>query len=283
MDDDAPWVASDPFGRLRRAWPAAHDRFVRSVLPLLYARDGARAVLLGGSLVNGGSDSYSDIDLTVVCDPEVRDEWLEGERLARELGALSAFRGDHLREPRLLICLFEPPLLHVDLKLVTPVEAGERVEPRAVLFCKDSSLRGVFDAPQIDLPGTQRDWTEPRVWTWLHYGGSKAARGEVFECLDLLAFLRGRVLAPMALMASGHTGLAVQGTRRVETRAPAYLEALTRCVPEPSAASCFMALGAARELYVMLRSDLGWSAGEPRLEAAVSQFLTMEQAKLLAG
>jgi hypothetical protein len=43
---------------------------------------------------------------------------------------LSAFTGDHVGEPRLLICLYGPPLLHVDLKFVTPADLAERVEGR---------------------------------------------------------------------------------------------------------------------------------------------------------
>ena len=32
---------------------------------------------------------------------------------------LHAFTGEHVGEPRLLICLFGPELLHVDLKFIT--------------------------------------------------------------------------------------------------------------------------------------------------------------------
>ncbi|NRS94850.1 hypothetical protein DFH40_002566 [Clostridium beijerinckii] len=41
-------------------------------------------------------------------------------KIAESLGTLlSAFTGEHVGEPRLLICLCEPELLHVDLKFVS--------------------------------------------------------------------------------------------------------------------------------------------------------------------
>ncbi len=259
-------------------WPVPHAELVRRLLPALESREEVRAVLLGGSLVSGVSDSYSDIDFTVVCAADARDGLLEGERLPRELGCLSAFRGDHLREPRLLICLFASPLLHVDFKLVTPVESAERVEPRAVLFCKDDELSARhLDGEISELPCITFDWAEPRLWTWLHYGITKAARGEVFECLDLLAFLRGRVLGPMALLASGQSGLAAQGVRRFELRAPRYRAALAGCVATPDVASCLESLDAARRLYVELRVALGWEQDDSRLEGAVTEFLSAER------
>lgn len=268
---------------LRRGWPQPHGALVQRLVAHLAARDEVRAALLGGSLANGGSDEYSDIDLTVVCTAETRGGLLEGERLARDLGCLSAFRGDHLREPRLLICLFDPPLVHVDFKLVTPEEAGERVESRALLLCKDPALLPLVASEIFELPSPDRAWVEPRIWTWLHYGATKAARGEVFECLDLLAFLRGRVLGPMALLASGHSGLAVQGLRRFEANAPAYADALAQTVSQPDASSCLGALDAARVLYLELRDVLEWRVGDPRLEAAVADFLSRERAKRASG
>ncbi|MCB9589794.1 MAG: nucleotidyltransferase domain-containing protein [Polyangiaceae bacterium] len=258
---------------LDACWPAPHAALLERLVSALERRSEVRACLLGGSLHNGKSDAYSDLDLTLVCRDAERDSLLEGERLAHELGCLSAFRGDHLREPRLLICLFNPPLLHVDLKLVTPSEAGERVEERGLLFCKDPELRPSIESELIELPCVEPAWVMPRVWTWLHYAGTKAARGEVFECLDLLGFLRARVLGPMAQLASGQTGLAAQGLRRFELRAPRYREALAKTVGAPDPERCFAALDAARELYLELHAALAWPTIDPNLAQVVSDFL----------
>lgn len=49
--------------------------------------------------------------------------------LAGTLGhLLHAFTGEHVGEPRLLICLYGPELLHVDLKFVTLEMLTQRVE-----------------------------------------------------------------------------------------------------------------------------------------------------------
>ncbi|EPO4109819.1 fimbrial protein [Enterobacter cloacae] len=50
---------------------------------------------------------------------------------------LHAFTGEHVGEPRLLICLYGPELLHVDLKFVTLDMLTQRVEEPAVLFTRD--------------------------------------------------------------------------------------------------------------------------------------------------
>ena len=46
---------------------------------------------------------------------------------------------------------------------------------------------------------------------WVHYAAAKVARGELFEALDFMAFLRGQVLGPLALM---------EKVRSTERRAP---------------------------------------------------------------
>lgn len=57
----------------------------------------------------------------MVIDPLYYDE-IMAQRMAfaGTLGhLLHAFTGEHVGEPRLLICLFGPQLLHVDLKFIT--------------------------------------------------------------------------------------------------------------------------------------------------------------------
>lgn len=74
-------------------------------------------------------DEYSDIDLVIVVDPKY--EWKVSEErlvLAKKLGnLLVGFTGEHVGEPRLIICLYGPPLLHVDLKFVALPDFGNRV------------------------------------------------------------------------------------------------------------------------------------------------------------
>jgi len=88
----------------------------------------------------------------------------------------------------------------VDLKFLRADEMAERVEDPEVLWEREGRMtaalsKGVARYPQPDL-----QWIEDRFWTWVHYATSKIGRGELFESEDCLAFLRGRVLGPLALL-----------------------------------------------------------------------------------
>src|SRR4051794_5519980 len=76
-------------------------------------------VAAGGSWLTA-MDEHSDLDLVVAVFRE-HEASVTAERmaLAERCGPLlAAFTGEHVGEPRLLICLYGPPLLHVDLKFV---------------------------------------------------------------------------------------------------------------------------------------------------------------------
>ena len=72
----------------------------------------------GGSFVSVGLDAHSGLDLVIISLPEASQDVLrEGLDIVQQLGSLlTACPGEHVGEPRLLICLYGPPLLHVDLK-----------------------------------------------------------------------------------------------------------------------------------------------------------------------
>jgi hypothetical protein len=54
---------------------------------------------------------------------------------ARRFGNfLSGFTGEHVGEPRVLICLYDNPLLHVDIKFLTVPEFTKRIENPDILF-----------------------------------------------------------------------------------------------------------------------------------------------------
>lgn len=71
----------------------------------------------------------------------------------------------------------------------------------------------------------QPDWqrTEDRFWVWVHYAATKLARGELYEALDCLTFLRGTVLAPLAATARGRNA---RGVRFLERDLPDVAVAL---------------------------------------------------------
>ena len=59
----------------------------------------------------------------------------EARQFAQRLGPLLAsFTGEHVGEPLLLICLYGPPLIHVDLKFVALHDLEHRVEDGIVVW-----------------------------------------------------------------------------------------------------------------------------------------------------
>ncbi len=99
--------------------PDLHRSFAEQLKLKFQADSRIHSLLAGGSLIHGGFDIYSDLDFVVVVDPLSYDE-IMAQRIefAGTLGhLLHAFTGEHVGEPRLLICLYGPELLHVDRNL----------------------------------------------------------------------------------------------------------------------------------------------------------------------
>jgi hypothetical protein len=231
-------------------------------------------VAAGGSFVTGGLDEYSDLDLIVVAASDAAGEVLRtGAALAAQLGPLLAsFPGDHVGEARLVICLYATPLLHVDLKFVSPQELGHRVEDPAILWDRSGEVRLGLSRGQAIYPQPDPQWIEDRFWVWVHYLVVKIARGELFEALDGLSFIRRRVLGPLILLDSG---LRPDGVRRVENCAPQFVAQLSAAVGAHDRASCRNALEAAVALYVKLREQYAVPGLVRRAEAegAATAFL----------
>lgn len=234
--------------------PDVHARFLARALPVWQRDARLLGVAAGGSYIDGTLDEHSDLDLVLVARDEARAEVMAGrlDLAARPGGLLQGFTGEHVGEPRLLICLYGPPLLHVDLKLVSLSELGERIEDPVILWERDGALGQRIAATRaMPLPDPDPQWLEDRFWIWIHYGADKIARGELFECLDMLAFLRGRVLGPLAMAAAARPA---RGVRRVELAAPAWREALAATVAGHDAGDCARALDAAMATYERLRA-----------------------------
>jgi hypothetical protein len=252
--------------------PEPHRRFLDAALAGWATDSRLLGVAAGGSLLTGRMDAYSDLDLVLVCRDDARAGVMADRfALARAAGALlQGFTGEHVGEPRLLICLYGPPLLHVDLKFVSLTELGARIEDPRVLWERDGALtRRISETAATPLPPPDAQWMEDRFWIWLHYGADKVRRGELFECLDMLAFLRGQVLAPLAGAASGQ---GVRGVRRVERDAPAWVDALAATVARADAEDCGRALHAAVALYDRVRDAAGPVRRSPA-EPAVREYL----------
>jgi len=234
--------------------PALHAEFLDRALGILPEIPGVVGVGAGGSFVTGGLDDQSDLDLVLGVEPSHWPEILERRRdITTSLGPyLAGFSGEHLGEPRLFICLYGPPLLHIDLKFVSLDDVHERVEDPVILWERDRALSRAFDRSEASYPTPRRAWIEERFWVWIHYGGTKVERGELFEAINMLGFLRLSVLGPLHLQRIGEQP---DGVRRIEKRAPEFAEALAETVASLDAQSCFRALRACVALYQRLRSD----------------------------
>jgi hypothetical protein len=246
----------------QRPLPLEHARFLERALPVLRADARLIGVAAGGSYIDGTMDEWSDLDLLIAVEPDAYDATMADRKaIAGRLGPLlEAFTGEHVNEPRLVICLYGPPLLHVDLKFVTPKELAKRVEDPVVLWERDGRFTEAMAAGKAAYPQPDLPWIETRWWTWVHYVAVKIGRGELFEALGCLAFFRERVLGPMALQAAGQRP---SGVRRIERRVPTSVPALRATIGAFDARACLDALRASVALYLDLRHRLTPGHGAP--------------------
>lgn len=235
--------------------PQPHATFVDRIRRAVEQDARFSALLAGGSLVHGGLDRYSDLDLVLVAENASYDAVMaDREAFAAGLGALlAAFTGEHVGEPRLLICLYGPPLLHVDLKFVTGSDLDRRIERPAILFARrPDEIATRLDAARIAWPAKSPDWLEARAWVWLHYAATKLARGELFEAIAMLSWFRDQVLGPML---HRRAGLPQRGVRRIEQLDLDPDGGLAATVAGHDAAAVRAAIGAAIRLYLALRRE----------------------------
>ncbi len=246
--------------------PAPHAAFLEAALPRL-ARDARLiGVAAGGSYLTDTLDEFSDLDLVIAVVPDADEAVLaDRQAIAAGLGALLVgFTGEHVGEPRLLICLYGPPLLHVDLKFVREDQLDARVEDPAVLWERDGRMRAGLARGTARFPDPDSQWIEDRFWVWVHYVAVKIGRGEILEAADALASIRGMSFGPMALASRGARPM---GVRKLEQVAPDLAARLARTVAACDRASCLAALRHAIDCYRELRRDLAAPALRQRVEA----------------
>lgn len=251
--------------------PTAHRRFIESALEVLCGDARILGVCAAGSFLSGDMDEFSDVDLVVVTEPQQQDVVMR-ERLdiAGRLGRLlSGFSGEHVGEPRLLICLYDAPLLHVDLKFVSLDDVHQRVEEPAVLWERDGRVTAALAHGEARYPQPDPSWIEERFWIWMHYGAGKIGRGELFEAIDFISFVRSAVLGPLALQ---RAGARPQGVRRIETHDSGFAAALEATVPRYDALDCLRALEVCVALYLSLRAqEVATNAAESAVMAYVAE------------
>ncbi|MCX6024475.1 MAG: oxalate:formate antiporter, partial [Chloroflexi bacterium] len=228
--------------------------FLARALPRLAQDERLLGVAVGGSWLARRLDKFSDLDLVIA----VRNEHFatvmaERQTIAAKLGALLVgFTGEHVGEPRLLICLYDAPLLHVDLKFVAVDSLADRVEDPEVLWGRDGALRSTMALRPAAWPRPDLQWIEDRFWVWTHYVAVKLGRGELYEVLDSLGFLRARVLGPMLALKYGNLP---RGARFLERVPSPDREALRATVALHDGLVCLAAMQATVALYQQLRAE----------------------------
>ena len=229
--------------------------FANAARTILESDDNVIGLAVGGSWLTNELDEFSDLDLILVTQNKIAGDKNLMLAYATRLGDfLSGFTGEHVGEPRVLICLYDNPLLHVDLKFVTLDEFHSRVETPTLLLDKNGLLADAISKSQAKFPYPDFQWIEDRFWTWIHYALLKIGRGEYLEAYDFSGFLRMTVLGPLLHIKNDNLPRAV---RKVETELSSDdFAKLKSTIPAYNRQSLFDSLRNAVSLYRHLRTVL---------------------------
>jgi hypothetical protein len=230
-------------------------QFAEKAKSILACDTGVTGLAVGGTWLTGEIDEFSDLDLIIVTREKISGERNKMLAYAEKLGKLLAgFTGEHVGEPRVLICLYDEPLLHVDLKFVTIEEFKTRIETPEILLDRDDQLQQAIQNSEAKYPYPDYQWIEDRFWIWIHYGLVKIGRGEYFEAIDFLAYLRMVVLGPLLHIRHGRLP---KGVRKIETVVDAEnLSKLKQTLASTDRQSLVKAVENSVALYRSLRAEL---------------------------
>jgi len=262
---------------------AIFHSFINNTIAVLQESEEMIGLAVAGSRITNETDAFSDLDLVLVSTNKIADDPNQMKAVANQFGTvLSAFTGEHVGEPRVLICLYGNPLLHVDIKFLTPDEFYDRVENPVVVWERDNQLTTIIENTASAWPYPDYQWIEDRFWVWIHYATLKIGRGELFEAFDFLGFLRMVVLGPLLHIKNGNQP---RGVRKVETKlATEDFEALAETAAKLNKTDLATALWKTIELYENLRAQLFDSTIEQKTEAAkaVKAYLKEIEAKAIS-
>lgn len=253
--------------------PSSHYSFINHLISIIRHDFRVDALLGGGSLVHGGFDEYSDLDFILVIKDEYYDEiQSDKQKFASNIGSLlNAFTGHHVGEPRLLICLYGPPLLHVDLKFITLNMLEHRVENPAILFAREeNTINAKLALSQPHWPEKSSNWFEERAWIWLHYATVKLARGELYEAIGMISFFREQILGPMLYR---RTGMPQREVRRIEQLGLDPEKILASTLASHNRNSVKSSIKNALTGYVALRTDFPPDASSMLSEKLLREML----------
>ncbi|MDX1959421.1 MAG: aminoglycoside 6-adenylyltransferase [Leptospiraceae bacterium] len=213
------------------------------------------AVCIAGSSISGELDEFSDLDIVLITENDIIFEPKDMIQFASGIGELLVgFTGEHVGEKRLLICLYDSPLLHVDIKFVKLEDFNDRVEDPKILYDKLSLIPDIYSKFPSHWPKVELQWIEDRFWVWIHYAATKLGRRELFESIDFLAFLRSNVLGPMLHLKYKKDP---RGVRKLDFfLSDTDLEKLKNTYPSFEIDSIFNSILTSIDLYLELRDLL---------------------------
>jgi len=173
------------------------------------------AVAVAGSFAAGIADELSDVDLRLYVPDDAVERTVEAiPALASQCGRVVAlFTGEHVGIPTLTIVLYDD-LVHVDFDVLSSTDVGEHNQglPAVVLWERDGLSAALPGTYQPDI-GTELRWMEARIWTWSWYIQTKIIRGELYEALDGLQYVRNQVLFRLVAF---ERGVRPAGARRID-------------------------------------------------------------------
>jgi predicted nucleotidyltransferase len=188
--------------------------FINKVVHEIKDDTNVLGLAVAGSFITNETDEFSDVDLVLVTENKIAPDAVKMTKFAKRLGNfISGFTGEHIGDRRVLICLYDEPLLHVDIKFLTQDEFHSRVENPVVFFERNNVLSKIINSTTSAWPALDYQWIEDRFWTWIHYAALKIGRGELFEALDFLGAVRGMVIAPLLQVKNKRLP---RGVRKVE-------------------------------------------------------------------
>lgn len=231
------------------------QEFANKAKSILEPDENVIGLAVAGSWLSNELDEFSDLDLILVTKQKISHNKNQMLGYAKRLGHfLSGFTGEHVGEPRVLICLYDNPLLHVDIKFVTLDEFHSRIETPTLLLDKNGQLEKAISNSQAKFPYPDYQWIEDRFWIWIHYALLKIGRGEYLEAYDFMGFLRMVVFGPLLHIKNNNLP---RGVRKVETELQNEdLEKLKLTIPTYERQSLLNSLRNAISLYRQLRTEL---------------------------
>lgn len=253
---------------------------VEAVIAAARADERIIGLTAGGSAIDGSMDEFSDLDFVIVSRDESQPDVLRDSMVfAMKLGPLvSSFTGEHVREPRLLLCLYGPPIQRVDLKFIADKDLDHRVEDGRILWQRNGAIDAAYQRVNAIWPLVSAQWIEDRVWTWIHFSAAKIGRGELFAFLDEVTFLRRIITGSLIAQDRGYLP---RGVRHIERIAPDLIPQLEATIGDHTTLGCLKALRAMVDLYHQVRSNHPEVVPSNGAESAVLDYLAEIEARMI--